>query len=88
METKALSMNKLEDVFYSLKSIKSPDSDHTSYNVIKKYFNSLCGPLNLSIENGVFPDNFKLTRVTSIYKSEDSGDVSNYRPIFKFPCYS
>ena len=39
---KPLSMNKLKDAFYSLKSNKSPGYDDISYNVIKKCFGSLC----------------------------------------------
>ena len=41
METKALSMNKLKDAFYSLKSNKSPGYDNISYNVTKYLFNLL-----------------------------------------------
>ena len=84
-------MNELKDAFYSLKSNKSPGYDDISYNVIKKCFGSLCEPLkylfNLSIEKGVFPDDSKIARVTPIYKSEDSSDVSNYRPISVLPCF-
>ena len=35
METKPLSMNELTDVFYSLKSNKSPGYDDISHNVMK-----------------------------------------------------
>ena len=91
METKPLSMNELKDAFYSLKSNKSPGYDNISYNVIKKCLGSLCEPLkylsNLSIEKGVFPDDSKIARITPIYKSEDSSDVSNYRPISVLPCF-
>ena len=58
METKSVSMNELKFVFYSLKSSKSPGYNDINYNVIKKCFDSLCGPLkylfNFSTENGVF----------------------------------
>ena len=83
METKQLSMNKLKDAFYFLKSSKSLGYDNISYNVIKKCFDSLCEPLkylfNLSIENGVFPDDLKVVRITPI---------SNYRPISVLLCFS
>ena len=63
METKPLSMNKLKDAFYSLKSYKRPGYDDISYSVIKKCFDSLCESskylFNLSIEKGVFPDDLK-----------------------------
>ena len=92
METEPLSMNELKDAFYSLESNKSPGYDDISYNVIKKCFESLCESLkylfNLSIEKGTFPDDLKIARVTPIYKSEDSSDVSNYRPISVLPYFS
>ena len=83
METKELSMNELEDTFYSLKGNKNPDYDDTIFSAIKKCFNSLCEPLNLSTEHGFFPDDF-ITRVTPIYKGDDSTDIRNYRPLSVF----
>ena len=56
-----------------------------SYNVLKKYFTSLCEPLrylfNLSIEKGIFPDELKVAKVTAICKANDKSDLSNYRLI-------
>ena len=92
IETKPLSMNELKDAFYSLRSNKSPGYDDIIYNVIKKCFGSLCEPLkylfNLSVKKGVFSDDLKIARVTPIYKSEDSKDISNYKPISVLPCFS
>ena len=36
---------------------------------------------NLSNVKGIFPDDLKIAKVTSIYKSDNSSNVSNYRPI-------
>ena len=94
METKALSMNELQNAFCSLKSNKSPGYDDISCNVIKKCFHSysLCEPLkyffNLLIEKDVFPGDLKTARLTPIYKSEDNSEVSNCRPISVLPCFS
>ena len=44
MESQPLSTNKLKDVFFSLK-IKSPGRDGVSFNLTKKCFGELCGPL-------------------------------------------
>ena len=78
METKQLSMNELKDAFFSLKINKSPCYDDIIFNVLQKFFSSLCEPLkylfNLSIENGIFPDDLKIAKVTPIYKT---GDISN-----------
>ena len=78
-------MNKLKDVFFSLKINKSPGYDDISVNVVKKCFSSLCESLkylfNLSIEKGIFPDDLKIAKVTLIYKADDKSGVSNYRLI-------
>ena len=63
-----------------------------SFNVIKKCFGVLCEPLkhlfNLSLEKGIFPDNLKIAKVTPVFKSGESTDLSNYRPISVLPCFS
>ena len=43
---------------------------------------------NLSIENGIFPDDLKIAKVTSIYKAVDKSGLSNYRPISVLSCFS
>ena len=92
METKRLSMNELKDAFFSLKINKSPGYDDISFNVLKKYFSSLCEPLkylfNLSIEKGIFPDDLKITKVTPSYKTDDKRNLSNYKPISVLSCFS
>ena len=92
METKRLSTNELKDAFFSLKINKSPGYDDNSLNILKKCFNSLCEPLkylfNLSIEKEIFPDDLKVAKVTPIYKTDVESDLSNYRPISVFSCFS
>ena len=43
---------------------------------------------NLSMGKGVFSEDLKLTRATTIYKDEDNSDVSNYGPISAPLCFS
>ena len=66
--------------------------DWASFNVIKKRFGELCEPLkyvfNLSIVNGIFPDDQKIATGTPIYKANNSSNVSNYRAISVLPCFS
>ena len=92
MESQPLSINELKDAFFSLKINKSPGHDGVSFNVIKICFGELCEPLeylfNLSIVKGIFPDDLKISKVTPIYKADNSCNVSNYRPISVLPCFS
>jgi hypothetical protein len=37
--------------------------------------------INLSLEQGIFPNELKLANVIPIFKAGDDCDVSNYRPV-------
>ena len=82
MESQPLSINELENAFFSLKINKSPGHDGVSFNVIKKCFGELCEPLkylfNLPIVKGIFLDDLKVAKVILIYKAENSSNISNY----------
>ena len=43
---------------------------------------------NLSFEQGVVPNKFKIARVISIYKSGDKNNLINYIPISILPAFS
>ena len=49
---------------------------------------SLCDIFNQSIATGVFPDSWKIARVAPIFKSGQTDDQSNCRPIFVLPVLS
>ena len=72
MDSKPLTINELKDTFFLLKINKSPGVHDVSFNIIKKCFGVLCEPLiylfQLSLENGVFPDDLKIAKVTPIIK--------------------
>ena len=92
LPSQSLSINELKDAFFSLKTNKSPGADETIFNVIKYCFGKLCGPLkylfDLSLQSGVFPDLMKIAIVSPIFKTGDTADMSNYRPIYVFPYFS
>ena len=41
----------------------------------------ICNIFNQLISQGIFPDDWKCTRVTPLFKLGDRNDVNNYRPI-------
>ena len=43
---------------------------------------------NLSLLNGVFPDSMKIARVIPLFKSGNTKEFSNYRPISLLPQFS
>ena len=92
MPTDPISINELKEAFFSLKTNKSPGYDEISSNVIKNCFSELNYPIKYlfrkSIENGVFSNALKISRVTSLFKGGDPGDISNYRPTSVLPCFS
>lgn len=68
-----------------LKNNSSPGIDNISTKTLKaiKYYivKPLCHIFNLSIVNGIFPDQLKTSVITPIYKNGDRSVISNYRPI-------
>ena len=80
-------MNELKEAFFSLKTNTSPGYDDTSFNVFRNCFGSLLKPLmaifKLS-QKGCFPEELKIARVTSIYKSDD---VNEKETTDQFQCY-
>ena len=92
MQHNSVSINEINDAFCSLKLNKSSGYDEISFNVIKKCFSELWEPLkhlfNLSIEINMLADKLKITRVSPVYKSGNSSDLTNYRQISVLPCFS
>ena len=57
----------------------------SSADIIAPQLTSIC---NLSIHTGIFPHSWKRARVVPIYKSGNTNDASNYRPISVLPVLS
>ena len=68
-----------------IKTNKSPGIDGISAKLLKDagdtITESLVNIFNLSLRPGIFPDDWKLARVTPIYKDGSKTECGNYRPI-------
>ena len=83
-------MNPVTDVeilqlVAEVKPKKSNGHDELDMCRIKKLIPYIVVPLkhifNLSLLNGVFPDSMKIARVIPLFKSGNTKEFSNYRPI-------
>ena len=78
-------VNEIKKIVEKINSEKSTGYDDISNDLLKHIINEIVIPLehimNLSIVNGIVPDNMKIAKVVPIYKKGESLDTSNYRPI-------
>ena len=51
-------------------------------------YNPLFHVFNVLLENGTFPDELKIVRVTPLFKDGRSSSLKNYRAISVLPCFS
>ncbi len=68
-----------------IKTKKSPVLDDISIRLLKDASNIVAGPLvnifNVSLQRAIFPNDWKLAKVTPIFKEGNKADCENYRPI-------
>ena len=76
----------------NLDSSKSCGHDNIMPKVVKQLATELSEPLshiiNLTFSTGKLPVDFKTSIVIPVYKSGDSCEFNNYRPISLLPCFS
>ena len=84
--------NYILDAIDQLKNGKASGPDKVSITIVKDVKDLIAKPLkiifNNSVMNGVFPDIWKLARVTPIFKSGTKSDANNYRPISVISIFS
>ena len=68
-----------------LPSKKSSGLDGISAKLLKDAAHDIAGPVvdifNLSLRTGIFPDNWRLTKVTPVFKDGNKNICGNYRQI-------
>ena len=85
-----ISVAQVRNVITSLKDY-SPGWEHLSPFVMKQWVDTYAEPITVLINNsfyhGIFPDELKLARIVPIFKSGDSSNINNYRPISILPFF-
>ena len=83
--------NEVIKLITNLKN-SSPGNDAIHAKVFKTCFPQFLEPLvhvlNLSIQQGFFPNEMKIAKIIPIYKSNDPTNIGNYRPISVLPLIS
>ena len=87
-----LTDNELKEALRSLKYNKSPGYDNISSNVVNEtsdiFFTPLKYIFNLSLQQGIFPENLKIAKVSPVYKKDEDFLLTNDGPISVLPCFS
>lgn len=82
----------IEEHLKNLNPKKSSGLDNIPARFLKDGASVLKSPIthiiNLSIRTNVVPDDFKIARVTPLYKKNERTEVGNYRPISVICCVS
>jgi hypothetical protein len=83
--------DEISKLIHGLKN-SSPGYDGIKADILKDTFRHYLTPLThvlrLSLQNGYFPNELKIARVTAIYKAGDPAIFSNYRPVSVIPVFS
>ena len=76
-------------IFNRLKSKSSYGCDNISHKLLKYAKVFLIKPvtllINQTLSTGIFPNEFKISRVRSLLKNGDTSNINNYRPISILP---
>ena len=92
MTFKTINETYMHNAIKNLKNGKAAGPDKIPITIIKDVGDIITKPLtmifNSSLTNGVFPDIWKIARITPIFKSGAKNDVNNYRPISVISVFS
>ena len=86
-----VTFDEISSIISSLKN-KKTDNAHISVCIFKSFRHhfipTLCKIINMSLDQGIFPDSLKHATVIPIYKKGCPQNVSHYRPISLLPFMS
>ena len=81
-----LTDDELKEAVRSLKPNQSPGFVVNETSDI--FFTPLKYICNLSLQQGIFPENLKIAKVSPVYQKDEELLLTNYRPISVLPCFS
>ena len=80
-----ITIDEVIDALNLIQSKKSSGLDGISARLLKDGIHNIAGPLvdifNLSLRTAIFPDDWKLAKVTPVFKNGNRNDCGNYRQI-------
>ena len=80
------------NILIGLDANKAHGTDDISVNMIKLCAKDLCAPVKLIFNNilvtGIYPDQWKMTNVTSVREKDNKQITNNYRPISLLPIFA
>ena len=92
MEYRCYIFEEFEKTFKSVKHNKAAGDDDFDSNVIIKVDGEISYPLCMMFyslfNEGIFPEQFKVAKVSSIFKFGNIDKAGNYRPISALPMFS
>lgn len=87
-----ISLKELKNALKSTKNNKAPGPDRIRNEMLKDgdttFLNTLLYIFNVILKSGKYPNDWKLSYITPIYKSKDTEDPQNYRGIAISDCLS
>ena len=87
-----LTDDKVKETLRSLKRNKRPGYDNISSNVVNEtsdiFFTPLKYIFNLSLQQGIFPENVIIAKLSPIDAKDEEFLLANYRPMSVVPCFS
>ena len=87
-----LTDDEIKETLRSLKLKKSTGYDNISSSMVNETSDIFFTPLRyifyLSLQQGIFPENVKIAKLSQIYEKDEEFLLTNYRPISVLPCFS